>query len=800
MHHLEIAVPTPLDQTFTYISENAIARGTRVLVPFGARKVVGVVIGSVDPGEATPADKTTLEKTQSAATKKFKLRAIEQVIDEQPVFTPTMMELAQWISRYYWAPIGEVYRAMLPASNQKQNKHFYILTEKGQQQTIVADAAEGALLKAVFSRKSQLSQLSLQSKLSKLYEMNPPWQQFTLESLLKKKLIEHASEKKLTARSFKDGGFIDELLDPANIGKVMENAEQLENGEKHTVNRPNLTSAQQEVVAFVTKMGNEGGAAIKPVLLHGVTGAGKTEVFLHLIDELCLNSSDGQALVLVPEISLTPQMTRVFNDRFPGMIAVVHSQMTDNQRWQQLQQIYHGHCRILIGPRSAVFAPFRHLKLLIVDEEHDGSYKQSSGVTYHGRDVAIVRAKLEQAKIVLASATPAMESYQNAMAGKYHLQELPERISKRPLPEIQCLSSIAHQRSLERVGKDLDSAATNEIPVHPDILEALATEIKAGRQAIVLVNRRGYASYLFALNAKEAVRCPNCSISLTLHHKSKILNCHYCDFQVTSRQWIEQNPDETFIAIGYGSQKAEDFLQQKLPQAKIMRVDSDLTSKRSYLPEILTSFRNGEIDILVGTQILAKGHDFPNVTLIVILEIDKLLDLPDFRAGERTFQLIVQAAGRAGRGELPGRVLMQTMRTAHYVVADAIRQDFKSFAEKELKFRRSFHYPPFYRQTVIELTGPDAHKLKLVADRIHAWKQQWQGVAPAALQEVQIFGPAEPPLEMIRRQFRQVILFSCRDLEPMRQVLAMFFRYFRTLEGLTTSLRLKVDVDPQDLL
>lgn len=754
MSEIEVAVPTPLSRTFTYRAESPVAAGTRVLVPFGRRRVVGVALG--------PAH---------GPTEGIELKSIESVIDQHPVYSPQVLEIAKWISSYYMHPLGEVLRTMLPAGATKVVKESFELTPVGQDAILSAVTPAGHLLARLFDRKKKkLAHATLTAKLEKVWAEDATLPRLSAKDLLKLGMITQSRGSSMRARSS------DAVTDSAKVSD-----------QSAPATPPDLTPRQQAVVDQV--VAKDSGV----FLLHGVTGSGKTEVYLRLISAAMTKERGAQALVLVPEISLTPQMTRVFERRFPGRVAVVHSAMSDPDRWAELSRVRSGDAKILIGPRSAVFGPFQKLKLILVDEEHDGSYKQSTGLTYNGRDVAVLRGKLEQATVVLGSATPSMESYNNALQGRYTLLEMPERVTGRPLPEVELVTS---DDKAMRKGTVVGGEA-EDIPIDPRVVAALENNRAAGRQAIVLVNRRGYAYYLFSLEEKKAVQCPHCSISLTLHARSTVLRCHYCDYATNVSKIVQDKPDQTFVAVGYGSQKAEDCLQKLLPEARIVRLDSDTVVQRDLLPRTLADFREGKIDILVGTQILAKGHDFPNVTLIVILEVDQLLGLPDFRAGERTFQLLVQAAGRAGRAELPGKVLIQTLRTSHPVVHAALRQDYHAFAERELKFRRQHAYPPFARMVMIEFNSPDKPKLVELCRRVERWVEQMATIKPDLLARVRVLGPGVPPIETIRSRHRRTVIFSSDHVDSLRHLVAAFQQVFAKPSG---DVRVKVDVDPQSLI
>ena len=779
MNHVDIAIATPLHRTFTYLSAAAVHPGQRVLVPFGTRKVVGVVLG--------PASSTALDPS-------IELKAIESIIDAQPVYSATVLDIARWLSNYYMHPLGEVLRTMLPASASKVVKETYVLSDAGLAARSDDQTAAGRILGAIFGKKkSSLSASLCKTKLARLHaaaEAGSEVHAVTLKKLQKAGLLTATRASSATARRQQP------MIDAAVVAAA-------------TVAPPPLppaaTPEQAMVLAEILAAGLDAPAAGRVYLLHGVTGSGKTEVYLQLIAAaLPLADGTGQALVLVPEISLTPQMTRVFSQRFPGLVAVVHSAMSDAERWTQLNRIRCGEAKILIGPRSAIFGPFQKLSLILVDEEHDHSYKQSTGLTYHGRDIAVLRGKLERATVVLGSATPSLESYQNARTGRYKLLTMSQRVSGRPLPSIEVLpmpkgprqGTLITARGSGKGAVPLESQ-DQSVPLDPVVLAALTANLAAKRQAIVLVNRRGYAYYLLSVDSKKAVQCVSCSISMTLHARSTVLRCHYCDYAVRVDQILKERPDERFIAIGYGSQKAEDGLRSALPDARIVRLDSDAVSTQGMLPKTLNAFRQGEIDILVGTQILAKGHDFPNVTLIVILEVDQLLGLPDFRAGERTFQLIVQAAGRAGRAEHAGQVLIQTMREDHPVVNAAVHHDYQSFVERELLFRQQHAYPPFARMIAIEFNGPDQGRLDQLCRRIEDWIEQMAEIQPQRVRQVRLLGPAIPPIETIRGRHRRQLIFTSEHQEPLRALVAQFAATFQKQPG---DVRMRIDVDPQSLI
>ena len=773
---LHIAVPSPLHQTFSYVHNDALPPGVRVLVPFGQQaRTVGVVLAEKieAPG---PRDQN----------KTFELKAIREVLDKDPIYSPALLRLAHWISQYYMYPIGEVLRTMLPASKTKTIKTTYELCD-----TAFFDPTSEELHPVqLFGRKLTISKKTLFEKLrERTGDKNHA--EALIKKWLRKKWISHATDKNIRART----------SDNAETSS----SRPVESGEIKQELFKELNVKQAEAVHVIVNDGlcAADATARKPFLLFGVTGSGKTEVFLHVIRAAMTTPTPNcdiksQTLVLVPEISLTPQMTRIFEERFPGLVAVVHSAMEDHERWRELDRVRRGEALILIGPRSAIFGPFANLKLIIVDEEHDGSYKQGDRLLYNARDVAVVRAGMENAAIILGSATPSMESWQNVRTGKYRLLEMPERASTKPLPEVEILPGKPAFKALSYIrGDNNDSLGEHESPFTDEVIAALRQNLERGHQSIVLVNRRGYAYYLISLEDKKTAGCPQCSISLSVHGRKKILRCHYCDYTTTIQKVIAQSPEKTWAVVGYGSQKAEETLQKLIPLARIARLDSDTVQDPRALPEILGKFREGTIDILVGTQILAKGHDFPNVTLIAILEVDQLLGLPDFRGGERTFQLLVQAAGRSGRGSLPGKVMVQSLRGHHPVVQTALKQDYQSFAQLELSFRHAMGYPPFGRLILFEFNGPDGRKLDQWCHELETRLLNQMEQNPELLKSVRVLGPAPAPIEIIRGRIRRTIMILSSSMHHCRQVAS-------TLAMLSakppTDIRVKIDVDPQSTL
>ncbi len=762
-YHLDIAMPVALEQSFTYIATEHIPNGCRVAVPFGEknRQTIGVVLG-LSQKEPDPA---------------YKMKSILSRVDQEPIYSQKLLELARWMSSYYMHPLGEVLRAMLPASRVKKKTSKVHLTESGKLNWRDKDDPLGAVFRIIWKKSGSVTLKLFKQRAEEALAAGLP--KISLARLQREGLIQREESQKVTSRASSQ---LEDFLEPAALTPTDE--------------ARSLTLEQGNVLGLLVAEGLDV-TQPKPFLLHGVTGAGKTEVYLHLIAQVLERNPVHQILVMVPEIALTPQMTRIFKARFPGKVSVVHSAMADADRWAQIEAIRQGQRNILIGPRSAVFAPFQHLKLLIVDEEHDGSYKQATGLSYNGRDVAVMRAHLEKSVVVMGSATPSLESYANAVQGKYRLLELPNRVHGRGMPDVQLIQAEIDQAFARRLSPRGQMPKLLELPIDPRIIEGLRENHARGMQAMVIVNRRGFAYFLFSLKDRKTVSCPYCSISMTVHKHSTVLRCHYCDYSQKIDDIVGAEERDAFVMVGYGSEQMELYLREALPGARIQRVDSDTVTHREALPTMLNDFREGRIDILVGTQMLAKGHDFARVTLICILEVDQVLNLPDFRAGERAFQLMVQASGRAGRGEHAGCVMIQTQKPEHPVLQAGLQQNFQAFWQDQEPFRRQHGYPPFGRMILFEYSGTRRDQLDELMRSIDRWIGEGLKRSPSSLQALQVLGPAIPPIEMIRGRLRRTLLLISAD----RKVLAWFAQQLRAaFSELKGDLRLRIDVDPQSLM
>jgi len=513
-----------------------------------------------------------------------------------------------------------------------------------------------------------------------------------------------------------------------------------------------------------------------PFLLHGVTGSGKTEVYLQAIAH-CLLSNNSTALVLVPEISLTPQLVQRFRARFGDVIAVLHSALSDGERYDEWRRIRRGEVRIVIGARSAIFAPLQRIGIIVVDEEHEASFKQSDGLRYNARDLALVLARQENAVVVLGSATPLVTTIFAARSGRLGYLELPERIGRRSLPETISLTV----------------RMTAETPLAPQLLEELEKNLERGEQSLVFLNRRGFASFLVCPACGKNLSCPNCSVSLTYHRLRSSSLCHYCDYQVPFPCICPDCGEPELREMGVGTERVEQELLTRFPTARIARMDSDTVAGKGGHGRILERVSRGEVDILIGTQMIAKGHDFPGVTLVGVLQAEGSLYLPDFRAAERTFQLLSQVIGRAGRGELPGRVLVQAMQPDHYALQHAIAHDYNRFYDEEMLFRQELGYPPFGYLAAIQFSGTAEAAVSDAAAQ--AARLLVMLKADLGLRS-ELLGPVQAPLYRLRGRFRRHLLLKDADRNALRRLLSAY----RKTRSSPVLVREIIDVDPVDLL
>jgi primosomal protein N' (replication factor Y) len=717
---VDIAVGVSINKTFHYrVPEDLKGRlvpGSRVLVPFGSRRIPGTVLGFSNKTDVTG------------------LKSIIEILDN-PI-TPELLALARWVSDYYMYPLGQTIEALVPkaVSRAKPRKKKYVRLLRQPSSPLRGEKQAALLRMLVEQGETALDALTGFSRAT--------------VNALKGGGIIGIIEREIPASAAPEGfaPSIPPVLMPEQAGAVQGIAEAVEAGR------------------------------FEVFLLHGVTGSGKTEVYLQIIARLA-NRGSG-AIVLVPEIALTPQLLARFRGRFGNRVAVLHSGLTDRERADEYRRIQAGHVDVAIGARSAIFAPFERVRLIIVDEEHENSYKQDEGLRYHGRDVAVMRAKFQNAVAVLGSATPSLESYHNAKSGKYRYLHLANRVDHRPMPEV----AVVDIKALPKPSL-----------YSPVLVEQIKQRLEKNEQTLLLLNRRGFSSVLICGDCGAAVKCPSCSVSLTFHKSEQKLKCHYCGYLTRPPDRCPSCSSINLKLLGSGTQKIEEELQALFPAARIKRMDSDTVKGRQAYDMLLQQVDRREVDILLGTQMIAKGHDFPSVTLVGVVDADVGLNLPDFRSAEKTFQLITQAAGRAGRGEAPGEVIIQTMNPHHYSIRHSRTHDYDGFYNEEITYRTELRYPPVGRIIKLEVKSPNeshaAEAAKTAQNRIRSLMRG---------KETMLLGPAPAPIAKVRGQYRfQLLLLSQK--RDMIRVLAAEGRN-AVEEKFGRKCKVIVDVDPMNLM
>src|SRR5713101_537517 len=806
----DVAVPVPLHSLFTYVVPeelNEIVReGSRVLVPFRRRSFVGVVT-----------------KKGTGPPENAQVRPISRVLDVTPALSPALLELGKWITSYYLAPPGEVYRAMLPpvtelrprqemhltengrsalaggvkrgvsaeelevlhrVESEEKRSGFALLPKKVNQKAVIARLAERNLVRVQESfvgtrRRTQRvvawksgragERPELTTKVDRVrhileLERGP----LPLPLLLRLAHVSRTVVERLLRQ-----GLLESWEEPIDPGE-----DPFEAG--FTPPAHELSEEQESAVGEIRQQLDE--AAFRVNLLYGVTGSGKTEVYLRCVQHTLARGKT--AIVLVPEIALTLWVGRLcrawFGARFEG-VAVLHSALSDAERAREWWRVRNGEARVVVGTRSAVFAPLENLGLLIVDEEQESSYKQEEAPRYNGRDVAIVRAKQERAVVLLGSATPSLESFHHARSGKYQLLRLRARVENRPMAPVEIVDLREEFRETQSTS-----------PLSTALRRGIAGCLEARTQALLLLNRRGYSWFVLCRGCGASVQCANCSISLTYHKQRNRLECHYCGATQPLPKKCAKCASAYLYYFGEGSEQLEERLRTEFPGARVGRLDRDTARTKRQYQQTLSAFASGALDILVGTQMLAKGHDFQRVTLVGVVSADTTLSLPDFRAAERAFQLLTQVAGRAGRGELPGRVLIQTYYPEHYAIQDAVQQDYVSFYERELHFRRMMAYPPFTALANVIVRDVQLEKAIAWSRRLSEYFSPHDGKG------VRILGPAAAPLARLKKEHRFQFLLKSPKRSVMTKLLSGALSFCDANEIPRTAVL--VDMDPLSLL
>lgn len=713
--YAEVAVPLHVFQTFTYrltAEQSGQAEvGARLVVPLGRSVVTGYILDLLE--DLTPG----LVETE--------VKEAKELVDTTPVCNPEILQLARWVSDYYACPIGEVIRAALPPGMSPKRKTASFVQPKLRRFVRLKESPDSAEQKLTEAQRRVISAL---------IESGP----MLLQSLLKAANVSASTVSTLEKKALLEISVEAVRRDPLTETLGIEDAQH------------HLTAGQTTVLAQIEEQMNAG--AYSAFLLHGVTGSGKTEVYMRAMKKAL--SLGRSAMMLVPEIALTPVFSRRLRARFGDQVAIFHSSLQKGERFDEWTRVRNGEARVVIGTRSAVFAPVKSLGLIVVDEEHESSYRQQESPYYNARDVAIVRAQKESATVVLGSATPSLESFHNARKGKYHFVRLPERIGARPMAEAKIVDmrTVFARHAKPRVFSD-------------ELLEAIRETRERGEQSIILLNRRGYSSFILCRSCGETVQCPNCDVTLTYHRSERVIVCHYCNHREAVPSVCPSCGKKYIYYVGEGTEQLEEMLKLLFPALRVARIDRDTTARRKVFEQSLVDFSAGRIDTLVGTQMLAKGHDFPNVTLVGVVSVDAGLALPDFRSAERTFQLITQVAGRAGRGDRPGRVLIQTYHPYHYALRHACAQDYDGFFEEELRYRQNHSYPPFVALASLLIHGPDLGRVR--SDSLELRKQL---DLVNQDRKSRVLGPAPAPLSRLKGEHRFQILIKSRSRKHLREV------------------------------
>jgi primosomal protein N' (replication factor Y) (superfamily II helicase) len=815
---VDVAPLGPVPELLTYTLppewQGLVRPGMRVLVPLGRRVVTGCVVAFQDnPPVDTP-------------------KAIVDLLDDEPALTPDLLVLTQWMASYYVATWGETIRTALPRALQSASVQTVTLTPAAQ--AIAASETRSPLESRILAALAQPRRLTLK-QLHR--QITAPGLQSALQHLATEGVVEVSQRvsaprfqaptehlftlapspdeiksalQPMERRAPQQAALLRHLLQtgPATAAELRQHIPGATNvlraleqkGLLLRVERPRspmlaiptdtafldapdvtLTAAQGSALDHIQALLHK--REFASVLLHGVTGSGKTEVYMRAMAAALTQGK--QVIYLVPEIALTPQLLTRIHARFGQDVAVLHSRLTRGERLGEWQRVHRQHAAIAVGPRSAIFAPLQRVGLIIVDEEHDPSYKQEEAPRYLARDVAIMRAKLCEAVVVLGSATPSLESFTNAQQQRYHYLQLPDRVRTKDLPDVV----LVDLRSEE------NRAGAGEVLSHP-LRKAIAVRLVRDEQTLLFLNRRGFATFVQCHECGYICQCPRCSVSLTFHIDDRTLKCHYCQFTTPPPETCPACQGTRVEYFGTGTQKVEREVRRLFPQASVARMDRDTTGGRHAYQDILSRLARGEIDILIGTQMITKGHDFPGITLVGVISADVTLGLPDFRAAERTFQLLTQVAGRAGRGEVPGEVLVQTFAPQHYAIQHAQAHDFHGFYAEEIAYRKRLNYPPAVRLAAIRFEARDPQAVEqycqTFATLLRPYVRNAEGVS--------LLGPAPAALAKLNNRYRWHLLLKAAAAKRLHEVIESGLGAMKQASIPRNGVRLTVDVDPVNLL
>ncbi|MGV8074775.1 MAG: primosomal protein N' [Syntrophobacteraceae bacterium] len=702
----EIAIFGALDKTLHYRVpphlHDAVRIGARAMVPLGRREAMGMVVALQNDPPATPSE--------------ISFRPILAMVDKLPLLPADLLRLCRWVSKYYYYPLGEVLQTVIPSGgNSKKVKLIKLLSIPDKTRIAKSDHLR---------RFIELIEESGGTLPMKVFRQNVKNAGYWVEKLKKEGVIEVQETEEVRESPF---------------------AQALAPLPPHT-----LTPDQDEVLSSILPFFKTPG--FQPFVLFGITGSGKTEIYLQLVRK-ALDSGKG-ALILVPEIAISTQMEALFRQRFGSRLAVWHSALSLGSRHDQWKETLTGKKKVILGVRSAVFMPVSDLGLIIVDEEHDSSYKQDDHLRYHARDVALMRASNLGIPIVLGSATPSLQSVQQCRSNRYRLLSLPSRINDRPLPSLEIVDMRRESRRNRILSERLQ--------------KALAETIDSGQQALIFLNRRGFATFFLCTVCGNVLQCDHCTVSLTYHRKEDLLRCHYCNWERKVPKRCPSCDNETLISYGFGTERVEEEIKRLLPGEPIVRIDRDTVRNPRHIVEYFNAVRQEKAKILLGTQMIAKGHDFPNITLVGIINADAALQVPDFRACETTVQLLMQVSGRAGRGEVPGRAILQTYNPDHYTIRSVLDMDYLGFCSEELATREALQYPPFAKLLRLLVTGADNDTTRKAAFTLTSICRETAESLRGHNQHVAILGPSPAPLTRLSNRFRWHVFakaWTNRDLQ-----------------------------------
>ncbi len=844
MIHFEVAVDAPIEYTLTYSYEAAEGNGDtdygtsspdyigrRVLVPLGRRKVTGYVLDSTAPSET-----------------KYTIRSITRFLDVEPLFHKNLIPFFRWLANYYHYPLGLIVKSSLPSglaprtvkkikligeiSNLRTAfqdtipSWVHLLAEKSElgvkeTKTVLENKTYRKIVDTCIKKEILVLENSLKSdgtieKTEVCYSLPqnpllfPGAVEYTKEGAKQFHLdfcslnnvdlklsetnalccLQHLClDKGVQSVALKDlrklySGAAKSLLELEIKGLVVRKKERIFRspfGEQlRYYPRPDsLTEEQDSVLSYILPAVRK--QQFQPYLLHGITGCGKTEVYLRAAEETLATGRD--VLLLVPEIALATQLEAHLLSRFGDQVVLQHSGMSASERFDQFHLALSGKARIVIGARSAIFAPLKNPGLIVVDEEHDAGYKQDDKFRYHGRDIAVLRGKYQDAVVLLGSATPSVTSYANAKKGKYKLLTMHNRVGMRSLPQAKVVD-------LNKESKNLSKRI-----IKTELLTELTSNLSAEKQSILLLNRRGFSAVVMCRDCGTPVQCTHCHVSLTLHKEDGRLVCHYCGFNTADKTTCVNCRSTDLVPSGFGTERVEEEVVELLPEARVKRLDSDTASNRKKFLAVLADMHDGNIDILIGTQMIAKGHHFPNVTLVGVVWADGGMSMPDFRAAERTFQLITQVTGRAGRGKEPGKVIIQTMRPDHYAIEYAKNNQYEKLFDHEMRLRQHPAFPPFVRLTVLRIQGRVEEEVQKTALQVARFCRQ---LARQEKYTVDILGPAPAPLDKIKDHYRWQVLIRGARPEELHAVCTGLKTQEKTIVKQQCSL--SIDVDPENMM